>query len=330
MAKPDSTLAQRREEMHSREKYRYNNSPTFDTTESVIQIPMRDGHLSETRVFKPQSTEKDAPLVVLIFGGGFISGSNIQLAHFARAVAKLYAATTVTLSYRLAPGYKFPTAAYDIWDGVSWLAENAAREIGNVDLSKGFVIGGVSAGGNLAIVTAHKALKERLAAPLTGIWACIPATLSDDTVPEQYKELFTSRVQNAKAPLLNAQSIEVVKQLYQPDESSPDYTPFTPDGLGSFSQIPRTHVQVAGLDPLRDDGLIYERVLRDHGVETRLDVYPGVPHAHFSAMPGLKASYASRRDTLLGIGWLLRQEVDVKAVEGVEEAWEPALLGAVS
>lgn len=295
-----------------------------------MNIPMRDGYSSETRVFKPAEAATGTPLVVLIFGGGFINGSNIQLVAFARAIAKLYGATAVTLSYRLAPEYKFPTAANDIWDGVSWLAENASSQIGNVDLAQGFVIGGISAGGNLAVVTAHKALKEKLAAPITGIWACIPVLLSDSTVPEEYKDRWSSRVQNANAPLFNAQSIEFVRQLYQPDEASPDYTPFpNPADLSSLSSIPRTHVQVAGLDPLRDDGLIYEKALRDHGVETRLDVYPGVPHAHFSALPGLNASYRSRRDTLVGIGWLLRREVDVKAVESVEKAWEPALLGTI-
>ena len=291
---------------------------------------MRDGYSSETRVFKPAEAATGTPLVALIFGGGFINGSNIQLVAIARAVAKLYGATTVTLSYRLAPEYKFPTAPHDIWDSVSWLAENASSQIGNVDMAKGFVIGGVSAGGNLAIVTAHKALKQKLAAPITGVWACIPAGLSDSTIPEQYKDIWASRVQNVNAPFLNTQAIEIISQLYQPIETSEDYTPFPdPADLSCLSGIPRTHVQVAGLDPLRDDGLIYEKALRDHCVETKLDVYPGVPHAHFSALPGLKASSQSRKDTLVGLGWLLRREVDVNAVEGVEEAWKQALLGTV-
>jgi regulator of sirC expression with transglutaminase-like and TPR domain len=32
-------------------------------------------------------------------------------------------------------------------------------------------------------------------------------------------------------------------------------------------------MQVAGLDPLRDEGLLYARLLCEHGMKTKLDVY---------------------------------------------------------
>ena len=46
-------------------------------------------------------------------------------------------------------------------------------------------------------------------------------------------------------------------------------------------------------------------MLREHGVKTKLDVYPGVPHAHFSSMPQLKLSQKANFDTIAGMGWLL-------------------------
>lgn len=39
----------------------------------------------------------------------------------------------------------------------------------------------------------------------------------------------------------------------------------------SFKDLPQTYIQVAGTDPLRDDGFLYEKVLKEAGVETRLD-----------------------------------------------------------
>lgn len=40
-------------------------------------------------------------------------------------------------------------------------------------------------------------------------------------------------------------------------------------------------VQVAGLDPLRDEGIAYAEALKAHGVPTTLHVYKGVPHGFY-------------------------------------------------
>lgn len=40
----------------------------------------------------------------------------------------------------------------------------------------------------------------------------------------------------------------------------------------SFKDLPPAYIQVAGADPLRDEGLLYEKFLKEAGVETRLDV----------------------------------------------------------
>lgn len=319
MGNTNIILDQKRQAMNQQEKTRYETGPTLGSVESMLHIPMRDGHQSETRVFKPGTgtpSRGSSPLVALLFGGGFTAGSNLQLVPIARALVSLYGAVVVTLSYRLAPDHKFPTAPRDTWDNVQWLARHAPAELG-ADLAAGFVLGGVSAGGNLAVVTAHQALKHseseskhKLAAPLTGLWTSIPITLSQGTIPAEHRDLWLSREQNATAPLLGAKQIEAMHRIYEPDFTSDEYTPFSAQTIRSFAGMPPTYVQVAGLDPLRDDGLVYERALRGHGVQTRLDVYPGMPHGHFAAFPGVKASDRFRRDTVVGIGWLLGREVD--------------------
>ena len=106
-------------------------------------VNMRDGFESRIKIHKP--TNSDGPLIVLIFGGGFIVGNEEQLTPLGRAFAKAFEATTVAISYRLAPEHKFPTAAHDVEDSLLWIARNA-RELGT-DPTKGFVLGGISAGG---------------------------------------------------------------------------------------------------------------------------------------------------------------------------------------
>jgi acetyl esterase/lipase len=64
---------------------------------------MRDGHANEARVFKCQVYPKNSrgpPLVALAYGGGFMSGSNLQFAPIARAVVLECKAVVVTVSYR--------------------------------------------------------------------------------------------------------------------------------------------------------------------------------------------------------------------------------------
>ena len=62
------------------------------------------------------------------------------------------------------------------------------------------------------------------------------------------------------------------------------------------------------MDPLRDEGLIYERELREEcGVKTKLDMYPGLPHGFWSFFPALKSGHKLVDDTLKGVEWLLEQ-----------------------
>lgn len=266
-----------------------------------MKIKMRDGYESEIIVHRPENPPEKSPLIVLLYGGGFIVGSNVQLGPYARALAKIYGATAVTLSYRMAPEEKFPAAPNDTWDSVKWLAEHAS-DIG-ADCSAGFLLGGISAGGNLTAVIAQKALDEKLSPPLTGLWVAIPVLLNEQNVPEKYKHRWFSRKQNEKAPIFNMSAIENVDKYLQQDESSPDWSPF--NLKHAFDGTPPTYIQVCGMDPLRDDGLIYEQVLRDHGVKTKMDVYPGQPHAHWSYLPQLEASKQATADTIVNFGWLL-------------------------
>jgi acetyl esterase/lipase len=60
------------------------------------------------------------------------------------------------------------------------------------------------------------------------------------------------------------------------------------------------------LDIFRDDGLIYEKVLREEaGVETRMEVYKGLPHSWWSMFPGMEASRRRVEDSVRVVGWLL-------------------------
>ncbi|KAH7028790.1 Alpha/Beta hydrolase protein [Microdochium trichocladiopsis] len=285
----------------------------------TVRPTMRDGYESEARVYKSQSAAASSktPLIVLIHGGGFCVGHWSHVGVHARALAHLYGATVCSVAYRLAPTHKFPTAPRDVWDALTWLTSEAGLAALGSDVdpaSQGFVVGGVSAGANLAAVTAQKAgllyadgSAEKLPFPITGCWLSLPSVYDQEVVPDKYRELFVSREQNARAPVINTAAIDYVRATYGFDAKSPEFTPGYGQGEDAPAKMPPTYLQVCGQDPLRDDGLIYDKVLRDNGVKTKLDVYPGVPHG-FAELTDIPLAVKNRNDTLKGFSWLLGKE----------------------
>ncbi|KAL1301978.1 hypothetical protein AAFC00_002432 [Neodothiora populina] len=268
---------------------------------------MRDGFENEARIFKPQAAQQSAgrPLVVLVYGGGFITGDNNSPTPYAKPIAHLYDAIVVSISYRMTPEFKFPVQAHDVWDNLQWIAKNASR-IG-ADPSAGFVLGGESAGGNVAAVAAAMAQTDRLELPLTGLWLSVPWLLNE--APKGYEEFYQAREQNANAAMINNEVLSMVKRMWCPDFASKNFSPF--NNLDVIDdEHPTTYIQVCGLDPLRDDGLIYGRVLDERGVKTKFDLYPGVPHAHWAMFPSIEASKKGMVDAVINIGWLLGKQVE--------------------
>ena len=93
-----------------------------------------------------------------------------------------------------------------------------------------------------------------------------------------------------------------------PDIHSPLFVPFNhPDG---HKDIPPTYFQIAGLDPYRDEELLYEKVLRElNGIATKFDLYSGLPHHFWEFFPQLEKQNQKRlKDTVKGFRWLLAQQ----------------------
>lgn len=273
----------------------------FDNVQTV-PITMRDGHHDSVLLVKPDKPPAEgSPLIMLVFGGGFVVGTKEEQVVNAQTFQEKFGATVVCATYRLAPEHKFPTAPHDAWDCFDFALKNA--ESFGASISAGLIVGGISAGGNLAAAVARKAVEEGV--PLTGAWLCIPSLLDKDTVPQKYKNVFLSREQNANAMIINQKAIDHITEAYQRDPWSKDYTPFAySDPAG---KMPPTFIQVCGQDPLRDDGLIYARVLQEAEVSVRLDIYPGVPHGFHGFFQEFKQAQKWQQDTVDGMSWLLQK-----------------------
>lgn len=216
-------------------------------------VKMRDGHRDEILIVTPHTVPTGgSPLIVLVFGGGFVVGAKEDVLPYAQVFSQKFGATVACVTYRRAPEHKFPTAPHDVWDCFESVIENA-HTLG-ASPSAGFIIGGISAGGNLAAVTARRAVEQGITPPLTGEWLCIPAVMDEKTVPAEYESVWLSRGENANAIILNADAMDYVRKYYQWDGTSVDWSPLA--WPSPPKNVPRTFFQVCGQDPLRDDGLI--------------------------------------------------------------------------
>lgn len=282
--------------------------PEIEQTE--LQYPAVDGRKLLAKLYKPTTKlplRGGSPLIVMYHGGGFCVGHPDSQEQDCRNFVQAFGAVCLSVSYGLAPEFPFPYAVKDSWEALKWAAVNA-RSWG-ADLFAGFIVGGVSAGGNIAAVLAHLAREEKLSPPLTGQYLCIPTLLPPAVVPDKYKEYYLSYEQNKDAPVVSVAALDMFMRVYKPDDNdSILYAIFNhPKG---HAGLPPVLFQVDGLDPLRDEAILYEHVLKEEGVRTKLYVYPGLPHGHFGFFPFLKSSDKFRVDQVEGFGWLLGRTPD--------------------
>ncbi|KAK2017799.1 alpha/beta-hydrolase [Colletotrichum eremochloae] len=298
---------------------RYLPGPIPDQVrEEDRKITVRDGHELTIRVYTPVNAppEGGRPLIVMYHEGGWSMGDISDEEVNCRLFSRDLGAVCVNVDYRLAPEFVFPTFINDCWDALQWVAKNASSLGANP--SRGFIIGGGSAGGNIAAVLAHLARDSELSPPLTGQYLCVPAimcVLPPEAIPEQYRSEYLSHpsVVPSQDPVIGASANDggaAIRSIVKPDMESPLFVPFHFGKTGQGHKgLPPVYLQVAGLDPLRDEALIYERVLREEaGVATKLDIYPGLPHYFWTNFPRLEKSRQFVEDSVKGVRWLLEQK----------------------
>lgn len=120
--------------------------PDGVTFQKGIEYANPDNQHLQLDLAKPKQSAGPLPAVVCIHGGGFRAGTREGYDKLCLTLAQHgYVALTVT--YRLAPAYKFPAQVQDCKAAVRWLRAHAAEY--GVDPLRVGVLGG-SAGGHLA------------------------------------------------------------------------------------------------------------------------------------------------------------------------------------
>jgi acetyl esterase/lipase len=217
------------------------------------------------------------PAVVYFHGGGWVMGSSQGYDASARALAKGAQAVVISVDYRLAPEYKFPTAWDDGLAAYKWATTNVGRWRGD---PRRLALAGESSGGNLAISTAISAVAAGVTRPKAVI-AIYPVTQTGSTT-ESY-------VDSANAKPLNKAMIGWF--LDKTLNSAADKTDPRLDIIhAKLSLLPPVTIINAQIDPLRSDGAMLEEALKQVKVKVTRKEYEGVTHQFFGAAAVLPAA----------------------------------------
>ncbi|KAI0889687.1 Alpha/Beta hydrolase protein [Annulohypoxylon maeteangense] len=273
--------------------------------EKDLQVPTRDNGCIKVRVYRLKEWAADwggRPGILMLHGGGYSVGDLNTGARLSRAFADL-GGISVNVEFRLAPEHPFPGPVEDAYDALAWVSENL--ESLRIDPAKGFIVAGESSGASMALAVAYLWVTQKKGATLqiTGIYSSANSAASAETVPEKYRSFFLSMEQNAHAPVLDIAAIERINELYKPVPNNPIAYPIA---IADPSIMPRTYFQACGLDPTRDCTLVMEQVWKDSGVQTKIDIYPGMPHIFWAlGLPMLEQIKKHEADTRDGLLWLL-------------------------
>ena len=218
----------------------------FQTTD--VTVPGEAGPV-RARVYRPTNAD-NAPMVLLIHGGGWAFGSIEETEPLARYLAAESGAVVVSTSYRLAPEHPFPAGLHDCEATLKWMLSEG-RKFGG-DPSR-LAVGGGSAGGNLAAVVAMRAPPGTFKAQLL-----FYGVLGNSFETESYRAFGDGRF---------GLSLERMQQFFdiyvgKGDANDPAITPMNAD----LKAMPPAWVCAAECDVLHDDSVqFYEKLARLRG-----------------------------------------------------------------
>lgn len=236
--------------------------------------------LLPARLYQPSCPDPLPVLLVFFHGGDFVMGDLDTHDDACRLLCETSQMQILSVAYRLAPEHPFPAAVDDAQAAVRWALEQRPQ----FGVSA-VAIGGDSAGGNLAAVTAHALADEVIAQlliyPSTDL---MTARHSHQLFGKGYFLNQTDRVGFYHAYLGNRHELR----------SHPHVSPLRHE---QWQGLPSTLLVTAGFDMLCDEGDAYAQQLEQQGVT--------VEHLHFDrlghAFINLAAVHADSKTALLNI-----------------------------
>jgi acetyl esterase len=229
-------------------------------------------------VFNP-TKGKNLPVIIHYHGGGFISPLLPCLEQPLWLEAKNFEAIVFAIDYRVAPEHKFPAAVNDSYNAFKWITEHARKYGGDTNR---IIIEGNSAGANLVATIAQKAKKEGISHKIKlQVMNGLPVDLSPKNM-----ETSVSYQENAVGYFQTKAACYFTLETYALGQfNNPEVSPILTKNLKG---LPPAVIINTEFDPLREDGVLYAKKLRESGVKVWEKCFPGQIHCLIGLLPEAK------------------------------------------
>lgn len=237
-----------------------------------VSVTARDGAVIPVKVYRAKNAKAQAPALLFIHGGGFITCTPETHDFVPAYIAAKTGTVCFSPDYRLAPEHKFPTGLNDCGDVLRWMGENA----GALGLDAGRIaVGGDSSGGNFTAALTQS-MRAADGVKIQKQVLIYPALDFSGDVPKKSAQVY-AMVGTAGDEGAAPEPTFLERYLSPGDDvRDPRISPLL---ARDFSGLPEALFIQAECDALCDDGLIYAKLLQDAGVKVQCVLYSGMPHA---------------------------------------------------
>ncbi len=205
-------------------------------------------------VFRKKNQAGKTPSLLYIHGGGFqMVGTTVHLKMLEKIVQET-GHTVVYVNYHLAPKYPFPAGFFDCYHTLLWMKNHATYL--HIDEDR-ISVGGDSSGGNLATGIAlyardksgPKIMKQMLLYPVIDM-----------------KQETPSMKEFNDTPMWNSVLNKSMWEVYLKNGDF-DMLKYASPSLATLENMPKTYIETAQYDCLRDEAIEYAKNLSKAGIQ---------------------------------------------------------------
>ena len=278
------TADQARAAIRARLRLPADPEPVDNVTEDAVAGP---AGAVPVRIYTP-SAHNESTVVVFAHGGGFVFCDLDSHDGLCRSMANGLGAMVVSVDYRLAPEHRWPVAAEDVYAVARWAEQLGARHL---------IVGGDSAGGNLAAVTAVMARDRD--GPAIAAQVLLYPVIAAEFDTESYASY-------GHGYLNTRDAMAWYWDQYVPTAADRRH-PYASPARAELHDLPPAVIVTAGFDPLCSEGDRYAQSLAAAGVPTVHRCYHSAIHG-FMTMPAVGLGARAREQTWRDVETLLKRD----------------------